>query len=114
MAFKDDKRREFIGMDFEELMDICIKEGHQDWLKEALSREIPHYRYQKSIVEIDGKKKKIVNKALPMKLEYRKPTFVELKEMFFVEICGFEPAKKKEKPVSMADRLAARLAKEGK
>ena len=104
-------RKEFKDMDFEEIMEFCIEKGQVGWLEEAMNRKIEHYRYQRvSVVGKDGKKRKVVDKTLPKVLEYRKPTFFELKEMFLVEMCGIAPAEKKEKPVSMAEKLALKLA----
>ena len=95
-AFATEARAEFKDLTFEEIMNICVEKGKVDWLESAMSRKMEHYKFQKvSVVGADGKKHKVVDKTLPKVLEYRKPTFIELKEMFLVEICGIPAGKKK-------------------
>lgn len=110
VPFGTEARQEFKDLTFEEIMDWCVEKGKVGWLTEAMNRKMEHWKYQRvSVIGADGKKRKVVDKTLPKVLEYRKPTFIELKEMYLVEICGIAPAKKKIKPLTMEEKLALRL-----
>ena len=110
-AYATDERAKFADLSFEDIMSACEKAGQMGWLEEAMNRPMEHWKWQRRTVEIPetGKKKKVIDKTLPKVMELRKPTFIELKEMYMVEICGIKPAKKKPKPLTMAEKLALRL-----
>lgn len=105
------ERKALKDVTFEEIMENCIAYGKEEWLEEAMNRKVEHWKYQKTtIIDENGKKRKVVDKTLPKKMEYRKPTFIELKEMYLVEVCGLAPAEKEEKEPTMAEKFAARMA----
>ena len=109
-AFATDERKQYANLSYEDIMDACEKSGNMGWLEEAMTRKVEHYKFQRvTITDENGKKRKVVDKTLPKVLEYRKPTFIELKEMYLVEICGVKPAVKRVKPMTMEEKLALRL-----
>ena len=106
-------RAQFKDLTFEDMAKACIASGNAAWLDKAMNTPVPSYRWQKTtVVDEDGKKRKVIDKSKPKKMELRKPTFIQLKEMYLVEILGLPAADKSdaEKPVSMADKFAALLA----
>lgn len=109
-----DARAEFKDLTFEAMAKACIASGNAAWLQEAMNRQMPSYKWQKTTIvdEATGKKRKVIDKTKPKVMELRKPTFIQLKEMYLVEIVGLPAADKSEadKPVSMADKFAALLA----
>lgn len=110
-AFGTDVRAKFKDLTFEEIMDACAANDNMGWLEEAMNRPIEHWKWQRrKETDENGKTRKVIDKTLPKVKEYRKPTFIELKEMYLVEICGVPAAKKREKPLTMADKLALKLA----
>lgn len=109
-AFATDERAKYADLSFEDIMTACEKADKMGWLEEAMSRPMEHWKYQRrTVIDDNGKRRKIVDKTLTKVMELRKPTFIELKEMYLVEICGVAPAKKKIKPLTMAEKLALRL-----
>lgn len=110
-AFGTEVRAKFKDLTFEEILENCAKDNQMGWLEEAMERPIEHWKWQRRTeVDENGKKRKVVDKTLPKVKEYRKPTFIELKEMYLVELCGVPAAKKKPKVMTMADKLALKLA----
>lgn len=111
--FGTEARKEFKDLKFEEIVEICLEKGKEEWLEEAMKRPMPRKKWQKTtVVDENGKKKRVVDKTKPQIDYLGKPTFIELKEMFLVEIIGIEPAKKEEteKKLSMAEMFALKKA----
>jgi hypothetical protein len=112
-----EKRQLVKDMSIEDIIDYCKENNHLSWLESKMSEKVvrKHYPYVKERdpqtgklrCKLDENGKRILDYSKPPKQHEQPIGFIEIKTAFIDEFMPELKAPKKEKPVSMLDKLKA-------